>query len=371
MFLISYQQLNRARDAFNMGIEILRGRPNHLRALSAMVGYVYQFKEPTPTDLEVTEKAATHLLTNLDVVYAPANKPAEMKDEDWAKARPEMKVFAQRTLAWIAVQRKDNERTETEALKALALDPNQGQVSYWLAGAMMAQRTAKPEKYPLALFHYARAAAYDGPGSLVASDRKSIRDFLGKAYVSYHGSAEGIEELLALAKNNVMPPREWAGIKTAADISKEKAEADAAIVKANPMLALWRNIKRERTGGAGQEYFESGMKGALLPGNVVVGVTKFKGKLISITPATRPKELILAIENGETPDVTLKLDGALPGKMEPGGEIEFEGVAAAFTKDPFMVTFEVEKSKIVGWTGKNTPALTPKKPGNAGKKKAG
>ncbi len=367
MFLISYQQLNRPRDAFNMGIEILRTRPTQMRALSAIVGCVYQFKDPTPTDLEVTEQAANQLLTNLDSIYAPANKPPETKDEDWAKAKPEMKVFAQRTLTWLAVQRKDNQRTEVEALKTLALDPNQGQVSFWLGGALMAQR----EKYALALFHYARAAAFDGPGSLVASDRKNIRDFLLKAYTQYHGSAEGIEELLTLAKNNVMPPAEWAGIKTAAEMVKEKLAAEEAIVRANPMLALWRNIKRELTGAGGQEYFDTGMKGALLPGNVVEGVTKFKGKLISMTPATRPKELILAIENGETPDVLLKLEGALPGKMEAGGEIEFEGVAAAFTKEPFMVTFDVEKSKIVGWTGKNTPAPSPKKPGGAGKKKAG
>jgi hypothetical protein len=54
--------------------------------------------------------------------------------------------------------------------------------------------------------------------------------------------------------------------------------------------------------------------------------------------------------------VTLKLDSALPGKMDPGAEIGFSGVADSFTKDPFMVTFTVEKSKIEGWTGKNPPA---------------
>jgi hypothetical protein len=55
-------------------------------------------------------------------------------------------------------------------------------------------------------------------------------------------------------------------------------------------------------------------------------------------------------------DVTLKLVGAdgttaapLTGKPEVGGEIEFEGVPQSFTKDPsFMVTFDVEKSKIAG-----------------------
>ena len=72
-----------------------------------------------------------------------------------------------------------------------------------------------------------------------------------------------------------------------------------------------------------------------------------------MTPAVRPKELVLAIQNPSVADTTLKLDSALPGKMEPGEEIEFDGVAKSYTKEPFMVTFEVEKAKVVGWAGKN------------------
>ena len=95
------------------------------------------------------------------------------------------------------------------------------------------------------------------------------------------------------------------------------------------------------------------MKDALVPGGAVAGVDKLKGKLVSMAPAVRPKELVLAIDDPNVGDATLKLDGALPGKMDPGTEIEFEGIARAFTKEPFMVTFEVEKGKVVGWTGKN------------------
>jgi hypothetical protein len=67
--------------------------------------------------------------------------------------------------------------------------------------------------------------------------------------------------------------------------------------------------------------------------------------------------LIVAIEN-PAGDAKLKLDAPLPGKMDPGGEIEFEGAAKSFTKDPFSVTFEVERAKVSGWTGKN---VAPKK----------
>ncbi len=90
-----------------------------------------------------------------------------------------------------------------------------------------------------------------------------------------------------------------------------------------------------------------------------------------MTPATRPKEIVLAIENGTTPDATLKLDSALPGRMEPGAEIEFDGVAESYTKDPFMVTFKVEKSHIEGWSGRNVPSTRSHATSKNGAKKSG
>jgi hypothetical protein len=130
------------------------------------------------------------------------------------------------------------------------------------------------------------------------------------------------------------------------------------------MLALWLTIKDEWKGPNGQQYFENSMKGAALPGGAE-GVKQFKGRVVSHKPAVRPKEIVLAISDAETPEVTLKLDeeSVMPGKAEPGTEIGFEGTAVSYSKDPFMVTFEVEKDNISGW-----PSAAPARP--AGKKKA-
>ena len=116
----------------------------------------------------------------------------------------------------------------------------------------------------------------------------------------------------------------------------------------------------------GEQYFETSVKDALLPGGAN-GVKKFKGKLVSMKPALRPKELVLSMDE-DKPQVTLKFETALPGKADPGIEIAFEGVAKAFQKDPFMLTFEVEdKDKITGWpvqaaapAAKKGPAATKK-----------
>src|SRR6185369_17412241 len=98
--------------------------------------------------------------------------------------------------------------------------------------------------------------------------------------------------------------------------------------------------------------------GALLPGEPgkAKDVSRFKATLISQTPNPKPKQLVLGLVDPNVPDITLVFEEALPGSMEPGSKLEFEGVAKAFTKEPFMLTLEVEKAQLVGWEGKNAPA---------------
>jgi hypothetical protein len=166
--------------------------------------------------------------------------------------------------------------------------------------------------------------------------------------------------MVASAKNNAIPP-EGFKIESAGELAIKNKEA---FKKSNPMLAMWMEIKEALLAANGAEYFQNSVKGAGLPGGHQ-GVTKFKGRLVAHRPAANPKELVLAISDADTPEVTLTLEegATMRGKAEPGTEIEFEGTATAFTKDPFMLTFEVEKEKLLGW-----PAPAAAKP--AAKKKA-
>jgi hypothetical protein len=355
MYLATYRSLSppRPREAFNTAVAVLGDTPNDLVALSAIVGFVYTLSPPAePADLETAERAASTILNNLDTIYAKENRPPELNDTEAAKAKPQLKAFAQRTLGWIAWTRKDWPRAEIELMKALVLDPGQAQVSYWLGFAMLSE--ADIQKQPVALYHFARAASYDGNGSLPPAEREKVRTYLDTVYKKYHGTLEGLSELLAMTRVNAIPVGD-VKIKSASEIAKESIAAEQAFIDANPMVGLWRDIRKTLVAPEGETYFEKNMKDAALPGGVN-GVAKFKGKIVSMTPMTRPKELVLNIDNhSEGGDVTLKLDTALPGKMEPGSEIEFEGVAKSYTKDPYMVMFDVEKSKIVGWAGKNAP----------------
>lgn len=352
-YLIIYQQLNMNRQAFDKAAEILKTRPNHFYSLSAIERLIYTLPPPpSPADLDTAERVSKYLLDNLDTVFAESNKPMDVKDADWTTYKPAMKKAAQATLAWVYVQRKDHPKAETELTKYLQMDPTQASTSLSLGEQLLAQNQDHPEKIPPGLYQFARAASYDGQNSLPAPARKQAQDYLTKTYTTYHGSTEGLDKLLAMAKNNPFPPAGFS-IESAQQIAIKKAADQENFIKTHPELGLWQTaIKEPLLKDGGEDYFEMNVKGRLLPGGAN-GVQKFKAKIVSMAPAMKPKQIVLALEQPNVPDVTLELSQALPGKMEAGEELQFEGVAKSYTKEPFMVHFDVEPSQIEGWTGKS------------------
>ena len=87
----------------------------------------------------------------------------------------------------------------------------------------------------------------------------------------------------------------------------DRAAKQAEFAKANPGLALWTTIKEELTAANGEQYFETQVKGAALPGGAN-NVTKFKAKLVSQKPALRPKTLVVAL-SGDAPEVAFESRG--------------------------------------------------------------
>jgi tetratricopeptide (TPR) repeat protein len=359
LFLNAYVQLNDFPNVLGVLNELLAMSPTDLGVMSPIMYYTILSNAATPAALDNAEKAANSTLANLD------NKPATINADQWPVARKQFEAMAHKTLGWVAMQRKNGEAAKAEFLKSLAIDPNQGEVDYWLGNTLRAVKT--PETFSQALFYYARAASYDGQGSLPEAGRTQLDDYFKKAYVTYHGSEEGLAELKAMAKSQAMPPADFK-VKTSTEIAAEKEEE---FKKSNPQLAMWMSLKKELTGPNGQQFFD-GMKGADVPGGAKIGdvsVTEFKGTILAAKPAVRSKELVLAVSDEKTPEVTIKLDAPLSGKPEIGSQVEFDGIASAFSSDPFMVTFDVEKAKLKGLKMSSAPAAPTPKRRPAGKKK--
>jgi hypothetical protein len=115
----------------------------------------------------------------------------------------------------------------------------------------------------------------------------------------------------------------------------------------NPQLTLWLGIKRQLQAPNGKQYFDLVLKDALVPG-ATDGVQALRGTVLSGKPAKRPTELVLAMSDGQTPEVTVTLRDSrqnltpLLRPIAPGTLIEFWGIPVSFTQNPFMLTFEVK-----------------------------
>jgi tetratricopeptide (TPR) repeat protein len=344
-YLIAYGQLKRYHEQIMADQELRKKHPDNLDLLRMIFVDVPQIKPPSPDDLAAVTDAARFIIDHPDDVFSAKNKPANQTDDQWSQLKPQMVAFAQNQLDWVAEQ-----QGKEAVLGRLKQDPTRVQLNVWLGKTILEDaKKGHPEMQADAIFHYARAAAYTGPGCLPDKDRGGMRTFVDRAYKTYHGTLEGEDKLLAFAAGSALPGDYH--IKSNVEMANEDAAKAAKEREGNPMLAQWRDVKAILTADGGQAKFDADIKDSALP--------KFSGKIISMTPALRPKTIVLAVEKDGVADCTLTFEAALPGKMEAGETLTFEGIAKSFTKDPYMLTMGVEKDKLEGWTGKNAPPARP------------
>jgi len=349
LLLTTYAGLNQPKEAVAEAQEILAGNPKDFTAQYYIMYFTQALyaQNQSPMVLDEGEKAAQAILANI------GEPPPNVTADQWAKLRPDIELMAHRNLGFIAMQRKNWDAAEAEFKKSLQMHSNDGQVDYWLGTVIAAHAAAqkKLDELPEAMFYFARAATFDGAGGLPDAGRKTAMDYVQKQYKNYHGSDQGFSDLVAAAKANPTMPSGFA-IKSATDIAKEEIAQDNAWEQSHPQEALWKKIKMALTGPDGATYFDNSMKGAAVP--------ELKGKVVKLEPATKPKTILLAMDDGSgkfgDADATLKFEMPLPGKVDEGTELSFEGVPDSYTANPLMVIFNVDKDKLTGWTGKNEPA---------------
>lgn len=339
-YLATYRTLQDGAKTLETAQEMLKLDPKYINALYWTCLLVVNPRDVSPARLDMGEKAANTLLSNLDEFFAPDKKPASATDAAWKQARTDLAALANRTLGWVNMQRKNWPDAEKYITEDLKLNPNDAEASYWL-GTMIRQ---KPERMSEAMFQFARAAAYDGNGAMDAKTRQTVLDYVTKIYTSFHGQdAEGLKQLLALAKSQAFPP---AGFKILSEdeVKDQKLQQRA---KDNPSLPFWvKAIKEPLSAADGAQAFESNVKNAMIP---PPDQPPLQGAVISCEPARNPKTVIVGIMNPSVPEVKLVFAEPLGRPAEAGTVIKFRGVATAFTKEPFLLTFEVEKKELIGW----------------------
>jgi len=319
---------------------------------------IQQAPAPTPEQTATGEKAAHALADFVPTYFVAANKPKDTSDADWTKTGKQLTDLADGTLRVIAMRpgmellqkytasgNKDTsfcEPAEAALTKALQQFPDSAIIAYNLGRAERCQQQAKPEKIPVAIYEFARAAVID-PSLGGSTDPKAVENYLATAYTNYHGADDdGLKQLKELAAKSPFPPADYK-LESSAEISRRKEEE---FKKTNPQLALWMGIKGQLADTNGEQYFAGSLKDADVKGEN--GARALKGTLVDAKPACKSKELVVAISDNTHAEVTLHLDAALTGKPDTGVEIQWDGQPSAFTKEPFMLTMDTEKAKISG-----------------------
>jgi hypothetical protein len=186
------------------------------------------------------------------------------------------------------------------------------------------------------------------------NDKKKIQTFADNAYVRLHGSNEGLEQLRSQVKELPLPPADFK-ISTATEIAEARR---LEFEKDNPQLALWMKIKGALSDGSDPQYFDRELKDSAVP--------QLKGTLMGAEPECRSTELLVAVplpdqQQSAPVEIRLKLDKPLAGKPDLKAEFQWEGVPSAFTREPFLLTMDVEAGKLQGLA--TTPCAPPAKNG--------
>ena len=255
-----------------------------------------------------------------------------MTADQFNEAKKQSMVIAHNALIWEARAKKDESGIDTAFKNALQSVPEQPKWS-----AEYAQRLVSQKKMPQALFEYARAAQYDGPGALPPTTRKQLMDYFNSTYKNYHGSDEGKQQLLDEAKGQALPP-EGMQLTSASDLATKRADELNARIQSDPAFSTWYAIK-QRLQEQGDSFFNSDLKGYEVPGSSAPK-NAFTGTVVSVDPS----RVTIGVEDPTKPDTTLEfskpLSSSAMDKIKVGQPLDFSGIVDSYAKEPYMLTIK-------------------------------
>jgi hypothetical protein len=303
------------------------------------------YPKTDPALLAAGQKAGQDLELHFKEYFDDANIPAGVTQDQWAKARAGTETQVHLIMAYIAGVQKNDQGAEDELKKLLAVDPNQAIASYQLGSTVLHEMSISKDlsRYSEALYDLARSLEVTGPTALTPQVKPQADASLKKQYTNYHGSAEGLDQLIQQTASAALPPAGF-HLKSINDIEQEKAKDHAAWAAQHPDLDFWENIRSALT-MQGDAYFAN-LKDVGFPpaqSDSYKGPAMFTGKVVS---QPDPKQILVNVDNAPAGDCLLKFDDNIKGTIPEGTELQFKGVVEAYTKDPaYVLTLQVQEPK--------------------------
>ncbi len=306
------------------------------------------FGKPEGPTLDAGRRAAHQLIDGLNDYFSPSllTLPdlAKTSADQWSKLRSTSEMQAHALLAYSAALNKDDATAESEYKKVLAIDPTQAATSYQLGVTIIHEMSASKNyvRYSEALWDLSRALVAPGTNPIPPAGKDAVENFLKTNYTNYHGSPDGLDDLNKQAAGSAFPPDGF-HIPSKIEIADAKAKERAAWEAAHPDLAFWETI-RIALQTQGDTSF-AGLQGVGLPpaqqSDAYKGPPMFKGSVVS---QPSPKTILLALDDPKG-DTILKFDDTIKGDIPVGTTLQFKGVVAAWTKEPYTLTLEIQEPK--------------------------
>ncbi len=309
--------------------QILQINPNNFHSLLVLSFLFIQtpLAEQDPQYQQKLSEAETLARRGLEQL-PNVPRPPNVSEADYEKSKKLSEATFHQALGLVARHRKDFPNAQAELKKSAELNPEDAAAFYRLGDAYIAE---KPPKYTEAFWSFARAVMIEGPTALPPAGKTQVNDYLTKVYNQYHGSDEGLNKLKEGAMASPFPPEGFRVIPKS-ELQPPTPPPAEKPTPTSPESMTFAQMKDVLSGG--------GEKAKELWGKLKGASLGLEGKVVSATPAARPRTLRLALlpstaQTAGAYDVTLTLAAASLRPIAAGRMVKFEGIANDYQAVPF------------------------------------
>jgi len=197
----AYQQLGDPIKAIEAARKALELNPDDLQALGYLsFVFPFVFKADDPEAASALARAEADARRGLEAL-GKLQKPANVAEEQFNQFVRAQRALFNNAIGFVALQRKDYP-VATTAFRTAAEDNPSDVYTFYRLG--LAYLYSSPPEQSLAFWNIARSVALAKASKNPAGDE--IEKFLRRVYVDYHGTDEGLSDVITQAAASPTPP---------------------------------------------------------------------------------------------------------------------------------------------------------------------
>jgi hypothetical protein len=329
LLLKTYQQLlatdpqKYTQKVLDTGQQLLQIDPNNLTALT-LLSYMDDALAQSggPNADQTSQQARQYGERGLQQLQAQS-KPEGYTDEQWNKLKQDFRIVLLGSIGHAALRSKDYKTAQESLKEVVTADPTNFTNVFLLALSYLEPNPPVPD----GLFWMARAIAL-APPQMPATQLQTYQRYGHSKYVRYHGSEDGWDQLLAMAKMTPVEPPNFS--VTPAPSPSE--QAGMMLQKSTPeqlSFAEWQFILTSGNHQAADQVWNAIKGKALRMVAQVISATTTSAQLAGSEDDIQANKADIEVVFA-TPLVAARVP-------KPGAQITFQGVPDSYTPNPFAM----------------------------------